>query len=168
MATITVFPSLIRIAETSNLYLQKVLFAFLLGPHKIAMDCNGIIVERYKEASHSNLIFMWLKMMSDIDGFETVRIDIKHEQTDEERCLKLCRATNGLHLAFVNSLQEIDTPLTANNSVVVENEEVILIDKDEAVVEMSKPNIKILLQNSIIANGPVTNSNNNNINKYDE
>lgn len=166
MATITVFPSVMRAAKADSLYLRKVLFAFMPGPHKIAMDRNGVILERYKDAGCSEPIFMWLTLMSETVGFDTVRVDVGNEQTDEAKCLKLCRATNGRHIAFVSSLQDISTPLTANNSVMIDSEEVVLMDKDEAVEYMGGPKVQLYLQNSIIANGSVINS--NNCNKNDE
>jgi len=168
MATITIFPSLINKASENPYYMSSVLFAFMSGPHKIAKDVNGVILKRYYEVGQSEMIYKWMELMSYVDRFEPIFIDIGGEQDDEGRCLRLCRAINGLHMAFTNSLQEIKSTMNENNAVIVDGEPVLIKDRDEAVALIAKPNIQFVLQNSILANGSVIDSNNNNTNYYDE
>ena len=159
---------MIKAAESNVLYLKKVLFAFMPGPHKVAKDSQGLILERYRQVSSSEMTFRWMELLSYADGFEPIPVDISELDDDEQRCLMLCRATKGIHMSFIDSLQTLQSPLNINNAVVIKGEEVLVRDKDEAISLMSSPNVRINFQNSIIANGHVIDSNNNNTNNYDE
>ncbi len=161
MAIFTLAPSMIRVALKDNYYLQKVLFTFLLGYNKVAQDAGGHILQRYREAGNSEMIFYWTRMLADTNCFEYINVQLSGSDTEEKQFLSLSRATKGKHLAIVDSIQEITIPVNTSNTVTVDGEDVILKDKDEAVLLLN-PQVTINMQNCIFANGDVTDSNNNN------
>lgn len=161
MAIYTVSPSMIRVAKENIYYLQKVLFPFLLGYNKVARDAGGVVLQRYREAGNSEMIFYWTKMLSDTNGFALIDVQLRENDSEENQFLHLSSATKGQHLAIVNSIQEMTCRVSAANTVAINGEVVELKDKDEAV-QLLNPNVKINLQNCIFTTGDVSNSNNNN------
>lgn len=146
MATITVAPSMIRAAIRNNYYLQRVLFTFLLGEHKIAQDADGLILKHYRDVENSEMIYCWTKLMTDTEGFEVINVKLSESEPEELQFLHLSRATKGYHLAIVDTVQEMTLPVSPMNTVMIDNEEVELKNKDEAARFLNS-HISVNMQN---------------------
>ena len=87
---------------------------------------------------------------------------VRYSQIDDEErvFLTICKETKGQKKMIVGNLQSLHCNLDCNNCTVVDGETVQLLDKDEAVDEISKHNHSTILFDNIIACGDVNNSNN--------
>lgn len=166
MSVYTISPCLIRQNKKYDLdYIRSVLFVFLNGDHKVAKDANGRMIDIYDNLPDSSgIIHIWLTLMSyEPSRFEKVSVDLDSITDEEEMCLKLCKETKGAHKMIVYSIQSMKCEIDENYCTTKEGIVIKLYDRDTAKDELApqKTVNKYHLQDTIIAGGNVTNSNNN-------
>lgn len=166
MSVYTISPCLIRQNKKYDLdYIRSILFVFLNGDHKVAKDANGRMIDIYDNLPDSSgIIHTWLTLMShEPSRFEKVSVDLDSITDEEEMCLKLCKETKGTHKMIVYSIQSMKCEIDEHDCITKEGVVIQLYDRDAAVNELAsrKTVNKYHFQDTIIAGGDVTNSNNN-------
>lgn len=161
MAIYTISDCILNEMEAEDIYYWiKLLFPLAEGKHKVAQDRNGLIFSYYtpknKEIMHTWLSFMSYKP----SHFELIPIDLA-PIPEGEKFIALCAATNGTKKMIVNSIPSFPFDLDEENIIDYNNKPVKILDKDEAIDEITPQTVTNEINNSVIANGNVSNSNNN-------
>ncbi len=139
MAVYTISPCLMRNMGQNELYFfRSILFPFVNSCHKVALDQDGVVLSIYSAIEHNqDIIQTWLNLMSYTPSrFETIPVALNDIQDECSKFLYLCRYTKGQHKMIVDSIQKLNCVVGDDNCVVVENEKVKVLDKNEAVGEL--------------------------------
>lgn len=161
--TYTIYPDLMRNLDEDDLYYYRnLLILFTQGVHKVAIDSEGVVIDIYHGIKNNReMIHSWLRLMSyKPSRFETIPVCISGINDEEKKFLALCKSTNGQKKMIVGNLQTLQCSLDCDNCTVVDNVKVQLLDKDDAVNEISIHSNTTSIVNSVLANGNVSNSNN--------
>jgi len=143
-------------------YYRNLLMLFTLGVHKVAIDKQGAVIDIYGDIkSNREILHSWLSLMSyKPSRFEIIPVCISGITDEEKKFLTLCKSTNGQKKMIVGNLQNLQCVLDCNNCTIVDGVRVQLIDKDDAVNEISIHYNTTSIVNSVVATGNVSNSNN--------
>ncbi len=147
MAVYTISPCLMRNIEQNELYLfRNVLFRFTSGCHKVALDKDGEVLSIYSTIEQNqDIIQTWLRLMSYTPSrFETIPVSIIDIHDECSKFLYLCKSTKGQHKMIVDSIQKLDCVVEEDNYVVVDNEKVKVLDKNEAEGELNSFGTEII------------------------
>lgn len=130
--------------------------------HKAAIDKSNRLLDHYsKSAKENNDLFTWLDYMSrDPSCFEKIDIDIPENTLEEEMYLMIAFATKPNSKIIVCSHQYWKNHCYLNkcNKILYKNNEIEILDKDEAYQELN-PEEKITQNISIINNNMVKKNN---------
>lgn len=161
--TYTIYPDIMRCQEESLYYFRNLLMLFAVGVHKVAVDSDGTVLDIYGNInSNRELIHTWLSLMSyKPSRFVAIPVCVSNIADEEQLFLTLCKSTNGQKKMIVGDIQNLQCNLDCNNCTIVDGEIVQIIDKDDAVSELAIHNNSTTIIDSILANGNVSNSNNN-------
>ena len=140
-----------------NLYYFSILsmFANDQSCHKIAIDKDAMILERYRDVKkHGELLFLWIQHMADTRVasrfLENTNVDISSLDNDEKMCLEICDATQEKKLIVYSK-----SSFPKNIFQYYQTSGIKLLDKDEASTEI---NTHISISDSIIAGRDVKKS----------
>ena len=149
--------------EKDLYYFRNLLFLFTCGVHKVATDNEGVVWDIYSNIRRNReIIHTWLSLMSyKPSHFVVVPVNISEIDDEELKFLTLCKSTNGQKKMIVSDLQSLRCSLDCDNCTTVDGVKVHIMDKDEAVNEVAVNNNHTTIIDSVIANGNVSNSNNN-------
>ncbi len=139
MAIYTISPCVMRDCEPDDfICYSNLLFTFIQGPHKVAIDNDGSVIDIYSSIEqHRDIIQTWLQLMSNTPNrFEKIPIKIVDIPNEFRKFLMLCKATKGQHRIIVNSMQGLDCEVGIDNSVEVEGTKVRILDRLEAEQEI--------------------------------
>lgn len=166
MGIYTISLNFIEKVQHSELhYLASILFRFTNEQNgaKLAVDKNNVILSKYKEIDQNrDIIKTWLDFVANIPStIEKIDIDINGIKDSEEMCLSLCSHTNGSKKMIVYSRSSLKTSVDNDNCVTYDGNRIIILDKDEAKLELNGQN-NISIVNSQIAGGDIKKSNNTN------
>lgn len=162
MAVYTISPCLMKgFAQNELYYFRELLFKFISGPHTVSVDRDGYVIDIYsKIIPNQDIIHTWLTLMSNNPPrFTKIPVSIKGLGCEHMEFLHLCKSTNGQHKMVVSSLQEVEVRIDDDNCVQMDDVKVRLLDKDEAVCELSAIN-SINITNSQVAGGDIIKSRN--------
>ncbi len=141
--------------EEDQIFISDILFQFTNreNPLKITKDKNGIVIDDYsKVASNNQSIKTWLDLMSFTPSpFTKIDVDLSSFDCNEKKYLKLCKETNGLKKMIIYSLQNIKEYQFNDNTIMFENCEISLLDKENARHDVNN----ILNKGDIIINSQV-------------
>lgn len=162
MAVYTISPCLMKgFAQNELYYFRELLFKFVSGPHTVSIDNDGYVIDVYsKIIPNQDIIHTWLTLMSNNPPrFTKIPVSIKGLGCEHMEFLHLCKSTNGQHKMIVSSLQEVEVSIDDDNCVQIDDVTVRLLDKDEAVHELSTIN-SIIISNSQVAGRDILESSN--------
>lgn len=113
--------------------------------HKAAMDKSKKLLEKYIDASKDNVdLQTWLDWMSrKKDGhFELIDVEIPNNVSEEEMYLKIAAATKPFKKIIVASHQcwKNFEYKGSCNTIIYNNQDVTVLDKDEAYKELNETN----------------------------
>lgn len=140
MAVYTISPCIMRDSEPNDfLCYSNLLFTFTHGPHKVAIDKDGSIIDIYSRIEqHKDIIQTWLQLMSNTPRrFEKIPVNILDITDEFGKFLVLCKATKGQHKIIVNSIQNLDCEVDDDNCVDVDGVKVKILDRMEAEQEIN-------------------------------
>lgn len=106
-------------------------------PHiKMAVDCNNIIIDRYKEVlnnSFRDVFQSWLTLMSNnkMTSFAIINVDL-NPVDKKEYCLKLASSIKGEKKLIVNSLQEVSFIVGPDDYTEYNGERILVIESSVA------------------------------------
>lgn len=166
MAIYTISPNTLReIDEKSLFYYRSLLFKFISGAHKVAVDRDGHAIDIYSSIEQNrDIIQSWLNLMSySPSRFESIPVNIRYLDDEERKFLSLCKATKGQHKMIVSSRQSVRCQVDCNNFTEFEGEMIEILNREEAISEIEGTQASISISGNIFANGNVSNSNNNNM-----
>ena len=141
MAIYTISPCLMRDPNPSDFFCySNLLFSFTCGPHRVAIDRDGHVLDIYNQIPlHQDIIQTWLQLMSNTPHrFEKIPVGIKNLQNECEKFLVLCKSTKGQHKMIVNSIQGLDYDVDEDDCITVEGVKVKILDRLEAEQEINK------------------------------
>ncbi|WP_075343282.1 hypothetical protein [Tenacibaculum agarivorans] len=158
-----------RIKKEELFYFSDLLnlFASRENDNKIAVDYDGKILEDYASIDNHNSSFIacWLELLAHNapTSLENIEIELEEITCNEEKYLRLCKETVSQKKMIVYSKQNIKEHQCINDIIIFEEEEINILDKDNALREINNSNSVINnISNSIIAqnNSSVNNSKN--------
>ena len=157
--------------KESIIYFYNILSVFAndKNRHKIAIDKDGLILDRYRKVDKNrDLILFWVSSLADRQPtskfFEQTNADISSFDNDEIMCLEICRATQGQKKLIVYSRSSCRIiSVNPNDEFVYRDVIIHILDKDDASDELAlQPEQKnIIIKNSQVAGGDINNSQNN-------
>ena len=109
--------------------------------HKIALDKSNRILDIYAQIAEKNeIIASWLSLMSmKPTSFETIDIDVSHEDSEEEIFLTVCSSTKSQQKAIVNSHERWNNHKYVSPKVLIyKSIPVTIYDRDEAISELNQ------------------------------
>lgn len=144
MAIYTVSPCIMRDSDPNDFFsYRNLLFSFLQGPHRVAIDRDGHVLDIYSKIElHQDIIQTWLQLMSYPPcRFEKIPVEIKNVPDECKKFLVLCKSTKGQHKMIVNSLQNLKCEVDDNNCVDIDGSMVKILDRMEAGSEICKQTV---------------------------
>lgn len=170
MASIyTVSLNLLENLKASELsYLACILFCFTNEeqPAKLAVDKNGVILDRYKDyTQYGDIIKVWIDLLSIIpSSIERIDVDLGEMDDTEQMCLLLCSCTNGSKQMIVYSKATLRANIDEDNCVSHNGHRIKILDRDEAKKTLNE-HIVYRINNSLVAGRDIIKSTNTIVNE---
>lgn len=145
MSVYTISPDLLRnIEKEEGIYFSDILFVFSQksNPYKVTKDKLGVVIDSYRAIEvNKEFIKTWLDLMSyKPSPFEDIDVDLTKIDCEESKFLKICKETKSQNKIIYYSKQNIKKHQIAENSILYEGTAILLLDRDEAIIELNQKN----------------------------